>query len=451
MAERRPRRQTHRAWHPAQHILMRLTLIVVLVAGSSAGLGVARAGLLVEPALEPATTTSTVAMMLLGERHLERKRLIERQARLERDTAVTAAVLQGAELRLRRLAADFASVRQKKSDLTAEIALQRIEIARRQQRLEALLAEIVQLSRDELGDPRRLAQLRAVTASLAQPFAAAKAALAETRSAEADLEDRLAQLRMASVEARQALDDANARGERLALARSATWLQATETARRAAAAERVAAAATRRLDQVMASRTLATAPMPMTAIDSSTVVLSSGARILEPEALRAQAAIAPRQARRPVHYDLPEMALVALTPSGRDAGVNRRRLMPVAGAVVSRFGEGQKPPFDRGLTIKVDDRRLVRAPRDGRVVFARAYEGFGLLLIIDHGNEYHSLLSGLSRFVVHEGWTVRAGQMVGTLEPGTETAGRLYVELRRRGVPVDPLTWFAAGQDKVRS
>jgi murein hydrolase activator len=451
MAERRPCRQTHRAGRPVQHIIMRLTLIVVLVVGSSAGLSVARAGLLVEPALEPATTTATVATMLLGERQLERKRLIERQARLERDTAVTAAVLQGAELRLRRLAADFASVRQEKSELTAEIALQRIEITKRQQRLEALLAEIVQLSRDETGDPRRLAQLRAVAASLAQPFAAAKAALAETRSAQADLDDHLAQLQLAAVEARQALGDANARGEWLALARSGTQLRATEAARRAAAAEQAAAAATRRLDRVMASRTLATTPMPTTAIDASTAAVSPDATTLEPEALTAHAAIAPRRARRPVHYDLPEMALVGLTPSGRDGAVNGSRVMPVAGAVVSRFGEGQEPPFDRGLVIEVEDRRLVRAPRDGRVVFARAYEGFGLLLIIDHGNEYHSLLSGLSRFVVHEGWTVRAGQMVGTLEPGAETAGRLYVELRRRGVPVDPLTWFAAGQDKVRS
>ena len=111
----------------------------------------------------------------------------------------------------------------------------------------------------------------------------------------------------------------------------------------------------------------------------------------------------------------------------------------------------QKPPFDRGVTIEVDDRRLVRAPRDGRVVFARAYAGFGLLLIIDHGNEYHSLLSGLSHFVVQEGWTVRAGEMVGTLEPGTEGIGRLYLELRRHGIPIDPLAWYAAGQDKVRS
>jgi septal ring factor EnvC (AmiA/AmiB activator) len=430
---------------------MRLTLVVLLVVGSSAGLGVARAGLFVEPVLEPAMTTATVATMLLGERHLERKQLIERQVRLERDMAVTAASLQGAELRLRRLATDFVSVRREKSQLSAEIALQHIEITKRQQRLEGLLAEIVQLSRDEVGDPRRLAQLRAVTASLAQPFAEAKAVLAETQSAQVDLDDRLAQLQMAAVEARQALTDANARGEWLRLTLSATRLRATEAARRAAAAEQAAATATRRLDQAMASSKLAIAPMSTPGAETSTVATLPGARLLQSESLKAQAAIVARQARRPVHYDLPEMALVGLTPSGPDGGVNGSRVMPVAGAVVSRFGEGQEPPFDRGLVIEVEDRRLVRAPRDGQVVFARAYEGFGLLLIIDHGNEYHSLLSGLSRFVVHEGWTVRAGQMVGTLEPGAETAGRLYVELRRRGVPVDPLTWFAASQDKVRS
>ena len=71
-------------------------------------------------------------------------------------------------------------------------------------------------------------------------------------------------------------------------------------------------------------------------------------------------------------------------------------------------------------------------------------------MIIEHGDEYHSLLSGLSRLAVPVGASVRAGQMVGTLEPSQNDTAQLYVELRRRGVPVNPLPWLAAGQDKVR-
>jgi len=203
-----------------------------------------------------------------------------------------------------------------------------------------------------------------------------------------------------------------------------------------------------RLERVLASRAIATADVPSATTVS--VVDTPRRTLLEPPAVTAQASLVQPPARPVAHFDLPTTAVGGVAVGGGHA-FGSGHVVPVAGAVVSRFGEGQKPPFDRGLTIEVEDRRLVRAPRDGRVVFADTYEGFGLLLIIDHGNEYHSLLSGLSRFVVHEGWLVRAGQMVGTLEPADQAAGRLYIELRRRGVPVDPLTWFAAGQDKVRS
>ncbi len=197
--------------------------------------------------------------------------------------------------------------------------------------------------------------------------------------------------------------------------------------------------------KVGASRHMAAARVAVPPAERSARLLEARAPrrlTLEPRDLTARAVVAERPIAR-----LPITACRCGTARPRPGQPGD----PVAGAVVGRFGEGQKPPFDRGLTIEVEDRRLVRAPRDGRVVFARGYDGFGLLLIIDHGDEYHSLLSGLSRFVVHEGWAVRAGQMVGTIEPGKDAVGRLYVELRRSGIPVDPLTWFAAGQDKVRS
>ena len=445
MAEPWPRQRQRRPLRPA--------LVAVVCGLGVIGLtshGAARAGLLGEPAVEPAAIAAALAAMQSAERTQALEHLVERQARLDRQLTTTLATRQGGELRLRRLAVDFAAMTRSEAELEAGAERQLADVTQKQQRLEALLAEIVQLSRDEAGDPRRLAQLRAVAGSLAQPFAATKAALAETRAARAALVARLDEMAAASIAARQALVDAEARAARLSLAIAANRLQATEAASRGLAASRAAAGAARRLDEISASRAMAAA-VAGPAVTARSLAASPAAILLEPRALTARAAVVQEPVRRAAHYDLPEMATVSPLPGGRSGEAGSGRVVPVTGAVVSRFGEGQKPPFDRGLTIEVEDRRLVRAPRDGRVVFARAYEGFGLLLIIDHGNEYHSLLSGLSRFVVHEGWTVRAGQMVGTLEPGSQTAGRLYVELRRRGIPVDPLTWFAAGQDKVRS
>jgi|GEM_PF-1915925 len=421
--------------------------------------GPARAGLSVEPVSEPSAGAVARAALTSTEWAGERARLIERQARLERQVEATAATVRGAERRLRRLAVDYVSLDRQAAELEATLIEQRAAVGRTQQRLEALLAEIVQLSRHGNGDPRRLAQLRAVAGSLARPFAVARAALEESLSARAAVDGRLAELARAGAEARQSMLDAEARAAQLSAAVDANRRQATEATRRLAAADAAAKLAALRREHVIAGRALATVATPSATIASAaatpTAAAVAGSRsareIVPPRTLTAQAVVAQPPARRAAHLDLPETALggVALDGAGRE--VDGGHVVPVAGAVLSRFGEGQKPPFDQGLTIEVEDRRLVRAPRDGRVVFADTYEGFGLLLIIDHGNEYHSLLSGLSRFVVHEGWTVRAGQMIGTLEPKDQATGRLYVELRRRGVPVDPLTWFAAGQDKVRS
>ena len=374
--------------------------------------------------------------------------LTERHARLLREQAVLVAAERAAELRLRRLLVDFAALAEARAAADALAHARQDDVESRQRRLEALLGEIVQLSRDESGDPRRLAQLRAVAAALAEPFAEARRALAESHAAVMALQRREAELLQLSSDARQALVEASARQSWLGAAIEDALVSATEAAERASAAERMAARAVARVERGEQGRRLSAIPLPTAAL--STEEGGEGAaggpvvHRLATRALTLRATLVERPVRRVAHFDLPPTVAMA---RGRGGG----QLMPVAGAMVGRFGEGQKAPFDRGLTIEVEERRLVRAPQDGRVVFARAYDGFGLLLIIDHGNEYHSLLSGLSRFVVHEGWAVRAGQMVGTLEPGSEAVGRLYVELRRRGVPVDPLAWIAAGQDKVRS
>ena len=420
-----------------------------------AGPDQARAGIVEAPAPDFVVSAAAHAEMVLAERRLAQARLVERQARLDREIEVATASRRGVERTLRRLAADYITAGQGVAELEAAIAGQSERVTRKQQRLEALLAEIVQLSRDEHGEPRRLGQLRAVAASLAGPFAAAKGRLGESRRARASLEQRLADIEQASFSARHALAAAEARGERLARLLDANRAQTTEASGRERAAAAASLVASLRLDRVAASRTVTMLEPPPAVARPATAATPSAApsaMTLAVPVLTARAVVSERPHRRAVHFDLPKTAALAGAVLGSTGGgAGSGQVVPIAGAVISRFGEGQKPPFDRGLTIEVEDRRLVRAPRDGRVVFARAYEGFGLLLIIDHGSEYHSLLSGLSRFVVHEGWSVRAGQMVGTLEPGTEAAGRLYVELRRRGIPVDPLTWFAAGQDKVRS
>jgi septal ring factor EnvC (AmiA/AmiB activator) len=124
----------------------------------------------------------------------------------------------------------------------------------------------------------------------------------------------------------------------------------------------------------------------------------------------------------------------------------------VAGRVTREFGaDGEGGPA-RGLTFQASPGARVVSPCAGRIAFAAPFRSYGRLLIVDCGDGYHFVLGGLDRLDVSPGHRVLAGEPVGLLggaSPGAGTAdgpghAALYVELRRRGDPVDPRPWFAA-------
>jgi septal ring factor EnvC (AmiA/AmiB activator) len=125
--------------------------------------------------------------------------------------------------------------------------------------------------------------------------------------------------------------------------------------------------------------------------------------------------------------------------------------LPARGDIVLGFGDDDPVGGGkmRGLTIKTRERAQVVAPADGDVVFAGPFRGFGQLLIIAAGAEYHALLGGLDRIDAEVGQSVLAGEPVGTMPGSPKGAPNLYFELRRKGQPINPLPWLAAGNSKV--
>lgn len=124
--------------------------------------------------------------------------------------------------------------------------------------------------------------------------------------------------------------------------------------------------------------------------------------------------------------------------------------LPVRGPVVARYGEADGVGQTlRGIRIRTAEAAQVVAPHDGQVVFAGPFRGYGLLLIIDHGESYHSLLAGAEELDVEVGQWVLAGEPVGRMGRPAKGKPELYVELRQDGQPVNPLPWMAAGKDKV--
>jgi len=123
--------------------------------------------------------------------------------------------------------------------------------------------------------------------------------------------------------------------------------------------------------------------------------------------------------------------------------------LPARGAVLRHFGEPDpQGQAGRGIVIETRAQAQVIAPHDGQIVYAGSFLGYGQLLIIEHGEGYHLLLAGLSRIDCVVGQWVLAGEPVGVMGTGKESQ-QLYLELRRQGVPIDPLSWLVPAKDKV--
>ncbi|MBH62494.1 MAG: hypothetical protein CL569_08595 [Alphaproteobacteria bacterium] len=141
----------------------------------------------------------------------------------------------------------------------------------------------------------------------------------------------------------------------------------------------------------------------------------------------------------------------SIIPTGKAFSTDRGHLpLPVRGRLVTQFGErNQFGTRNRGLSVATRSQAQVVAPYDGRVLFAGPFRSYGQLLIISHGEGYHSLIAGMSRIDGAVGQWLLAGEPIGRMGKNDGTAPVLYVELRRNGVPINPLPWLAANERKV--
>ncbi len=124
--------------------------------------------------------------------------------------------------------------------------------------------------------------------------------------------------------------------------------------------------------------------------------------------------------------------------------------LPARGEITQHFGDDDHMGGrTKGIEIRTRPAAQVVAPSDGVVVFAAPFHGYGQLLIIKSGGEYHALLGGLGRIEAEIGQTVLAGEPVGVMQDSSDGGSVLYFELRRKGQPINPLPWLAARNSKV--
>jgi septal ring factor EnvC (AmiA/AmiB activator) len=117
---------------------------------------------------------------------------------------------------------------------------------------------------------------------------------------------------------------------------------------------------------------------------------------------------------------------------------------PSKGPLIVKYNSMRKTGQLRwqGVMIKNQEGAPVRAISHGRIAFADWLRGYGLLLIIDHGDGYMSLYGHNQSLFKETGDWVEAGEQVATVgNSGGFDKVALYFEIRKNGQPVNPGRW----------
>jgi septal ring factor EnvC (AmiA/AmiB activator) len=117
---------------------------------------------------------------------------------------------------------------------------------------------------------------------------------------------------------------------------------------------------------------------------------------------------------------------------------------PVKGKVKRLFGKSRKAANLKwnGVLIPSKEGKEVRAISHGRVAYADWLRGYGMLLIIDHGDGYMTLYGYNQALYKEVGDWVDEGEVIATVgRSGGQDQSALYFEVRVKGQPSNPFKW----------
>lgn len=137
-----------------------------------------------------------------------------------------------------------------------------------------------------------------------------------------------------------------------------------------------------------------------------------------------------------------ERSLVART--GGLGSPHGQAMWPARGPLLHRYGEPLQGELRwKGIVIGASDGSEVRAIADGRVILADWLQGYGLVVVVEHGKGDMSLYGYNQSALVSVGTQVRAGQPIALVgSSGGQGRPSLYFEIRRQGQAVNPLPWL---------
>jgi len=117
----------------------------------------------------------------------------------------------------------------------------------------------------------------------------------------------------------------------------------------------------------------------------------------------------------------------------------KQLISPINGVLAKSYGKGEK-----GLTFRGVASDRVKSPYNGRVEFAGPFKDYEQVVILNVGENYFLLLTGLGRLAVNTGDRITRGDIIGALPRSQTGKSELYLELRKSGTTINPLPWFKA-------
>lgn len=127
--------------------------------------------------------------------------------------------------------------------------------------------------------------------------------------------------------------------------------------------------------------------------------------------------------------------------SGAFAKARGSLTLPAQGYITQNFGDttGASQSHAKGIVITTRKGAQVTAPFDGTVLFAGPFQNYGQLVIIDHGDNYLTVLSGMDTITTTVGSQLLTGEPIGHMSMNYVN---LYLEVRQNGQAINPRPWF---------
>jgi len=114
---------------------------------------------------------------------------------------------------------------------------------------------------------------------------------------------------------------------------------------------------------------------------------------------------------------------------------------PVIGSV-HKFGSARAEGLWDGVLINAEEGTEVKAVAAGKVAYSGPFQGYGSLIIIDHGQGYMTVHGFNQSLYKREGDVIAAGDVIASVgKSGGRKQSGLYFAIRKQGMPIDPLGW----------